>query len=120
VICDQELAGCGLRLAPSGRRNFILSYRLRGSRRAITATIGTFGVITLSQAREKANELLAKVRLGSNPQAEQRAKAQAEKQLNVDQLVSLYAAALKAGTASSKRLKGRPASRDILRIPCTI
>jgi integrase len=111
VIWDQELAGFGVRVAPSGRRNFILSYRLPGSRRAIMATIGTFGVLTLPQAREEAQKLLAKVQLGGNPQAEKKARALAEAQMSVNQLVLQFANALKAGTASSKRLKGRPASQ---------
>jgi integrase len=110
VLWDRELPGFGCRVSPSGGRNFVVSYRMPGSRRAITATLGTYGVLTLAQARIKAQELLAKVRLGGDPRAEQRARGKVEGQLSVRQLVFQYAAALKAGTASSKRLRGRPAS----------
>jgi integrase len=114
VEWDHELAGFGLRVMPTGRKAFIVSYRMPGARRAITATVGTYGLITLPQARTKAQELLAKVRLGGDPQAEQRARAQAVEQLSVNQLVSRYVAALKAGTASSARLKGMAASQGYI------
>ena len=114
VLWDHELPGFGCRVAASGRRSFIVSYRLRGTRRAITATIGTYGVLTLPQARDKARELLAKVRLGVDPLAEQRARAKAEQAVTVADLVAQYADALKAGTASSTRLKGRSASEGYI------
>jgi integrase len=102
--------GFGCRVFPSGQRSFVAVYRLAGSRRKQTATIGTYGTITLPQARKEAQKILAKAKLGSDPQAERKARTEIEEQLTLNQLVSQYVYALKAGTASSKRLKGSVAS----------
>jgi integrase len=114
VLWDHTLPGFGARVFPSGQRSFILQYRLPGSRKKQTATIGTYGQLTLPQARTKALELLAKLRLGSDPQAERKARAKAEsvgaELLTVRKLVGRYTAALRAGTAKTKRLKGRAAT----------
>jgi hypothetical protein len=115
VLWDHDLPGFGVRVFPSGRRSFILRYRLPGSRAKETATLGTYGVITLPQARRQAQQLLRTVRLGGDPQAERKARAEAAGQLTINQLILRYADALKAGTASSKRLKGRPASAGYIR-----
>jgi integrase len=111
VIWDRGLPGFGCRVSPSGRRIFVVSYRMPDSRRAITATLGAYGVLTLEQARDMALKLLAKVRDGGDPRAEKRERGQAEARLSVTQLVLQYADALRTGTAFSKRLKGRPASQ---------
>jgi hypothetical protein len=110
VVWDNDLPGFGCRVFPSGQRSFIVCYRLPGSLKKQTATIGTYGLITLRQARQKAQEILVRARLGGDPQAERKACAEAEERLTLYQMVSRYVDALKAGTASSKRLKGRAAS----------
>ena len=108
------LPGFGVRVSPSGQRNFILRYRLRGSRQKQIMTIGAYGLITLPQARASAQKALATVKLGGDPQAERHARAKAEalaaQVMTVAELTRRYEAALKAGTASSKRLQGRPAT----------
>jgi integrase len=109
VVWDHDLPGFGCRVFASGHRSFILRYRLPGSRSKETATLGTYGQITLSQARTRAKALLQTVRLGGDPQAERKARAKATGQLTVRQLVERYLAALEAGTASSKRLEASAA-----------
>jgi integrase len=110
VLWDNDLPGFGCRVFPSGQRSFIVCYRLPGSLKKQTATLGIYGVLTLSEARKKAQKTLAEIKLGSDPQAVRKARAEAEEQLTIRQLLSRYVDALKAGTASSKRLKGRAAS----------
>ena len=111
VLWDSELRGCGCRIFASGKRSFVARYRLPGSRTMQTATIGTYGLITLPQARARAQELLAKVKLGADPQAEKRERQAAEaaqtSALTVSKLVQQYVAAVHAGNATSKRLRGR-------------
>jgi len=110
VLWDGDLPGFGCRVFSSGQRSFIVQYRLAGSRQKHTATIGTYGLITLPQARKAAQELLAKVRLGGDPQAERKARAAAElaeaRVLTVRELVRRYSAALRAGTARTNRSNG--------------
>lgn len=59
VLWDHDVQGFGLRVYPSGRKAFVLSYRHLGRKRLIT--IGDYGVFTLDAARSKAKKLLAHV-----------------------------------------------------------
>src|SRR5579871_2548992 len=59
VMWDHEVSGLGLRVYPSGRKAFVLSYRYLGRKRLIT--IGDYGVFTLDAARIKARKFLAHV-----------------------------------------------------------
>ncbi|NCC41590.1 MAG: DUF4102 domain-containing protein [Gammaproteobacteria bacterium] len=69
VLWDTEVPGFGLRLFPSGAKSFVLSYRAAGRKRMMT--IGTYGVLTLDQARTHARAELAKVETqGADPLAD--------------------------------------------------
>src|SRR5947199_265256 len=77
IIWDSELPGFGLRLRRTGdvvRRSFVVQYRPAGTRNTRRVTLGTTAVFTAPQAREEARKLLAKVRLGGDPQEEKRTK----------------------------------------------
>src|SRR5690242_2493971 len=94
VLWDGETPGFGCRISASGKRSFIARYRLAGSRTMQTATLGTYGLITLTQARAKAQELLATAKLGGDPQAQRKARTEAETRhsrvLAVRELVRQY------------------------------
>jgi integrase len=64
---DDDLPGFGLRIRAGGSRTFIVQYRLGKQTRM---TLGSTTVLGLDQARHKAREVLARVRLGNDPQAE--------------------------------------------------
>ena len=49
---------------PSGRRSFVINYRLPGGRRTFQMALGPYGVLTLAKARALASTELAKVRMG--------------------------------------------------------
>ena len=72
VRWDDDLSGFGLRIYPSGRKAFIVSYRAEGRKRMMT--IGDFGTFTLAQARTRARKHLVSVEDGADP-IEQRRKA---------------------------------------------
>lgn len=59
VLWDDEVPGFGLRIYPGGRKAFLLSYRVLGRKRLFT--LGTYGVLTVEQARAEARARLAKV-----------------------------------------------------------
>ena len=80
VLWDDDLPGFGLRVYPSGRKAYILSYRTRGGRKRLT-TIGPHRILNLRQARDKARVLLANVVEGDDPQA-QRATARSKPTVN--------------------------------------
>jgi integrase len=74
VRWDAEVPGLGLRLYPSGRKAFVLSYRSSGRKRLMT--LGNFGVLTLEQARDRARRHLVTVEDGQDPLEERRQAAQ--------------------------------------------
>ncbi len=73
VMWDDEVPGFGCRVFPSGRKSFVLSYRAGGRKRLMT--IGTFGVLTVDQARALARAELAKVETKDADPLAERAKA---------------------------------------------
>jgi integrase len=95
VIWDGEggLPGFGVRIFASGQRSFVVRYRL-GSRRLWTLTIGTYGLITLAQARKRAQEALAA------------AERERRGLLTVRELTARYTIALKTGAVQSRRSRG--------------
>lgn len=65
-LWDNETRGLGVRVAPSGRKAFVLSYRTKDGTKRQPA-VGTYGSITLEQARELAKDMIAEVRGGGDP-----------------------------------------------------
>jgi integrase len=80
-IWDSELPGFGLKTTPTGRKVFVLQYRLGGrSGRTRRITLGTLGHLTPDQARDDAKRLLREVGAGNDP-AGDRAKRKGESTL---------------------------------------
>ncbi len=65
VRWDSELPGFGLRVYPSGKKTFVVSYRVKGRSRLYA--LGAFGKLTLHQARDEAREVFRTVRAGGDP-----------------------------------------------------
>ena len=67
---DVDLKGFGLRITPTGARAWIVEYRPHGGGRAVATkrmTLGRVGTLTPEEARRRAREVLAEVRLGADP-----------------------------------------------------
>ena len=73
LVFDDELSGFGLRVLPSGRKNFILQYRIGTRTRRLT--LGYFPALTAEQARDKVFKTLAAIRDGKDPMEEKKAFA---------------------------------------------
>ena len=71
IIFDDELPGFGLRLLPSGRKIFIIQYRI--GRRARRLTIGPYPIFIPETARTEAIKVLAAIRTGNDPMAKKKA-----------------------------------------------
>ncbi len=56
VRWDDRLPGFGVRNYPTGRKSFVLSYRLHG--RKCLMVIGRYGVLTLDMARDTARQAM--------------------------------------------------------------
>ena len=65
---DDDLAGFGVRVYPTGRKSFVVGYRADGRQRF--HTLGRFGEMTVHEARTRALEVLASVRRGDDPSGE--------------------------------------------------
>lgn len=89
VIWDSELAGFGLRVAPTGVRSWIASYRAGGGRRAPQRmmTLGTYPKVKAPAARKAAGRVLAAAALGQDPAGDRAAK---RREMTVAELVNLY------------------------------
>jgi integrase len=59
VAWDADVPGLGLRPLPSGRKAWVLRYRVRGRQRIVV--LGAFGAITLEAARRIAQKRLARL-----------------------------------------------------------
>jgi integrase len=85
VLWDTHLQGFGLRVYPSGRKAFILSYRFQGRKRLLT--LGDFGELTVEQARDRATRANLNAKDGADPLAERRRELAGE---TVGDLCDLY------------------------------
>jgi integrase len=102
---DDALPRFGVRVLPSGRKTFVVQYRM--NRRSRRMNLGSFGVITPDAARGYALQALGKIEAGHDPMDERRAREQA---ITVNQLAVIFEnnhivlnARLKASTAREYR-----------------
>ena len=66
VRWDGEIRGFGLRVYPSGKKSFVLSYRLHGKKKCLV--FGEYGTMTLEFARSWARDALTRLKEeGINP-----------------------------------------------------
>lgn len=65
-IFDPSISGLAIRVSPGGAKAFVLLYRV--GRRPRRYTIGRYPVLSLKNARQRANDALKIVALGKDPQ----------------------------------------------------
>ncbi len=76
-LWDDALSGFGVKALPTGTKRYVLKYRANGGGRAATQrwlSLGAHGAITPDQARSMAQQALAAIARGEDPQAEKVAK----------------------------------------------
>lgn len=65
VRWDDETKGFGVRIYPTGRKAFVVSYRTAGRKRLMT--LENYGVMTLDEAKTKAKQVLLAAHEGRDP-----------------------------------------------------
>ena len=70
AVWDGELKGFGLRVNPTGKKVFILKYRVNGKQGILS--IGEYGKITVDEARAIAKERFADIAKGKDPNEEKK------------------------------------------------
>lgn len=89
VRWDDDPKGLGLRVYPSGRKAFVVTYRnAHGVKRQ--PTLGDYGVLTLDDARRQAKRLLMSVDDKTDPLAERRKQRLEAKTGSVEALFRAY------------------------------
>ena len=83
---DTITPGFLCKITPTGRKVFMLAYRTNSGERRKPA-IGTFGALTVDQARTIAQDWLADVRRGKDPSAD---KAAGRKAMTMKQLCDMF------------------------------
>ncbi|MFC1482286.1 tyrosine-type recombinase/integrase [Myxococcota bacterium] len=71
------LGGFGIHVLPSGRKSFFLEYTAPGSKRRRRMKLGTFGDLTLQEARDERRRVLGMVREGVDPLEDRKREAEA-------------------------------------------
>jgi integrase len=88
IVFDEELPGFGLRIRSGGKRVWVVQYQLDGHQQR-RATIGRVELFAPEEARRIAREILAKARLGRDPQRE-RQIARAEARVTLGAVTETY------------------------------
>jgi integrase len=96
-IWDEEVQGFGLRVFASGKRSYLIQYRVGGRTRRYT--IGAHGVWTAETARKQAKILLGRVAQGEDPAEAKKLDAKA---MTMKELCALYLADAKKGLVFGK------------------
>lgn len=76
VRWDDQVRGFGVRVWPSGKKTFVFKYRVNGRQRYLT--LGDYGTLTPTQARELATQRRGDVLRGIDPLAEKQKAARGE------------------------------------------
>jgi integrase len=83
-VADGVVPGLQVRVMPSGARTFVLTTRYPGSNNPTRRSLGSYGELTLEQARDKARQWLVLIKRGVDPahEEERQRQVQLRKQKN--------------------------------------
>jgi hypothetical protein len=87
IYFDDDLPGFGVRLRASGRRTWIVQFRVGQHQRRLT--IGNVAALDAADARVAARKALARIGLGHDPQAD-KAEARAKAATTLGSVVGTY------------------------------
>ncbi|MBB4272325.1 tyrosine-type recombinase/integrase [Rhizobium mongolense] len=102
---DDDLAGFGVRVWPTGKKTYVAQYRAGKQTRRFK--IGVHGALTVEEARKQAKVVLGDVARGEDPQLD---RATRRKSMTVKELCEAYIEAAEKGLIFGKRGQPKKAS----------
>src|SRR5687768_13731919 len=78
VVWDAALPSFGVRVTDTGKASFFVMRRVQGDDKPVRVVLGSYPVLSLSEARERAREALSKLSAGINPIRHKAAQRAAE------------------------------------------
>ena len=116
---DSQVGGLGVRVMPTGVKTFILRRRYPGSKQPARRSLGSYGEMSLAQAREKAREWNALVKKGIDPALEESRQRQAAIEAEKQRQSSTFGAAFEAYLErKASKLKSGPDIEREMRREC--
>jgi integrase len=112
-VMDAVVPGFGVRVSETGRRTFVLTARYPGSPNPTRRALGSYGELTLEQARNKARHWLELIRGGIDPAIHEARQRQAELRKQANTFATVADDFIKDKLPGER--KGREAERDIRR-----
>jgi integrase len=113
IVPDPQVPGHGVRVMPSGHRSFVLNTRYPGSSNPAPRSLGSYGELTLEQARKKAGQWRNLIKGGIDPQIQEERDRQAALRKQRTTFTAVAEDFIKAKLG--KERKGREVERDIRR-----
>jgi integrase len=110
---DAQVPGHGLRVMPSGHRSFVLTTRYPGSTNPVPRSLGSYGELTLEEAREKASRWRSLIKRGIDPQDQEERDRQAALRKRRTTFAAVAEDFIRDKLATER--KGREVERDIRR-----
>jgi integrase len=112
-VRDTVVPGLRVRVMPSGHRSFVLLGRFPGNPHPTRRSLGSYGALSLAQAREKAQGWLGMVEKGIDPQLAEERQRLAEQQKRKNSFAAVAEDFIKEKLPTER--KGREVERDLRR-----
>src|ERR1700730_10894912 len=112
-VDDGEVPGLKARVMPSGERSFVLVGRFPGSQNPTRRSLGMYGELTLSEARDKARKWRELLKRGIDPRDQEERDRRQEQRKRANTFAAVAEDFITDKLPSER--KGREVERDIRR-----
>ena len=113
-VWDTTFPGFGVRVSETGRKTFVLAARYPGNKSSARRAIGTYGALTLADAREKARDWLKLIEAGKDPKLESQRQRTLEQRRQENTFAAVAEDFIKDKLAGER--KGAEVQRDVRRV----